>query len=100
MPLARRALIENPLSPQRDQRDEHDDEIERRVVGFEIAPIPAELAAVVARDKVVLAVVPGPDPVDGGGHFGLSSGSSGPRRRWKSVPLPPALPRREAKCII
>src|SRR5439155_26741203 len=86
MPPARRAFVQNALAPQRDDGNEQHDEVKRRIVRLQLHEVAAELATVLPRDKIVFAVIPGPDAVDGGGHaFMVFVGATpaSPSVRWR-----------------
>src|SRR5438067_26466 len=68
MPPAAGTLVQDALSPQRNDRQKEDDEVQRRVVRAELPVALTELTRVISRQDVCLAPIPRTDAVDGRWH--------------------------------
>jgi hypothetical protein len=68
MPAARRAFVDDPLAPQRDHRDEHDDDPKSGVVRLQRADSVTGRAGGRAHGDVLFAVIVGANPINRHGH--------------------------------
>ena len=68
VPRAGRALVDDSLASQRNDRNEHDHEPEPGVVRRQVSHAPARLARGRSHGKVLLAVIVRTDSIDSGRH--------------------------------
>src|SRR5581483_3593900 len=81
MPRAKRAIVQNALATQGNDRDEHDHKPQPRVVRLQLGGSPAGLADVQAHLDATTAVIASADSIDRGGHD-LDCGCITKRMEW------------------
>ena len=77
VPLACGAALQDPLLPQRDDRDHEDDEVERGVVRLQLDEGAALRATCLDAMNSPFAAIPGATAVDQGGHRDFPPGRKG-----------------------
>ncbi len=85
--FTRRALLKNPLLAQRKKRNHQDDEIQRRIEGFQLSCAVAKGARALVAVNPPLSVIPGADSIVDGRHDWIREFGAMKLARCREFPL-------------